>query len=61
MRITADSLAAMCLGKSAFNSFTEAEKVAKRRKTRRKGPITVEPYKCRACGKFHLASRGDAR
>lgn len=58
MRMTAEAVAAMCEGKQAFATYDDAEKIALRRRARRKGPIMVEPYKCRHCGKFHLAGRG---
>lgn len=49
--------AAGCDGKQAYLTFTQAQRVAKRRKRRTKGSIAVEPYRCRFCQCFHLAPR----
>lgn len=53
--MTPEKIAASCEGKQAFETYDDAMRVAKRRKRRRKGPITVAPYRCGHCRKFHLA------
>lgn len=47
-----------CEGKLAFDSFSLAKKVARRRM--RNGDRR-EPYKCVHCGKFHIGSARNSR
>ena len=51
---------ASCQGKAAFETFAVAEKVAKRRRRQKifKNGRPQTPYKCEACGRWHIGARG---
>lgn len=46
-----------CVGKDAFDTQTLAAKVADRMRTSLRGRRPVRPYRCSACGKWHIGSK----
>lgn len=45
---------AMCLGKAPFETFSLAEDVVRRHRSKRKGRHLIKIYRCRVCRRWHI-------
>ena len=50
--MTIQRAVAACVGKVAFDTWTQAELAAKRRN--KNADLRLRPYRCRVCGKVHV-------